>query len=93
MQENDRLERVFVGNGLVQISSVNSYAQMQSIELYEGRMLDIVFEDNREMLDIDDRSVAEKINKTIRGLYSDIEKTKKENQVSSINLGYSRRPQ
>ena len=56
-------------------------------------MLDIVFEDNREMLDIDDRNVAEKINKTIRGLYSDIEKTKKENQVSSVNLGYSRRPQ
>lgn len=81
MQTNDRLEHVFVGEGLVQIHSVNSYSQMQSMELYEGRMFDIVFEDNREMFNIYDTKTAEKIKRTLHSLYSDIEKTKKENQL------------
>jgi hypothetical protein len=54
MEENERLKGVFVGDGLIQISSVNSYSYMRSIELHENRMFDIVFEDNRELLTIND---------------------------------------
>ena len=41
LEENARLRAVFVGDELIQVSSVNSYSQMKSIELYENQMLDI----------------------------------------------------
>jgi len=46
------------------------------MELYEGHMFDIVFEDNREMFHIYDTKTAEKVNRTLHSLYSDIEKSK-----------------
>ena len=40
MEADSRLERVFVGRGLTQISSVNSYSQMQSMDLHNEYYFD-----------------------------------------------------
>jgi len=88
MQDNERLSRVFHGSGLIQVCSVNSYAQMQSIELYENQMFDIVFEDDRELFTINDTKVADKIYRTIKSLHSDIEKVKRENQTTKSCQSY-----
>ena len=78
MEENERLRYTQSGNSLVQISSVNNYSFMQSIELYENRMFDIVFEDNRELFTINDQKTAEAIKRVIQSLHSEAVKARKE---------------
>ena len=89
IEENERLRGIFVGESLIQISSVNSYSHMQSIELHENRMFDIVFEDNRELLTVNDQKTAETIYRTLKSLYSEIEKVRRESQNKSA-LVYKR---
>ena len=49
-------------------------------------MFDIVFEDNREIFMIQDPKTAEKINRLMRSLQSDIEKAMRESTSSQTNM-------
>ena len=52
--QNHRLRDTVYQKKLIQIYSVNDICHMKRIELYEGRMLDIEFEDTREIIQIND---------------------------------------
>jgi hypothetical protein len=52
---NDRLRKQ--GNQLIQIVSLNKISELKSVELYE-RILDLDFEDGREILEISEEKVA-----------------------------------
>lgn len=59
---------------------------MKSIELYENRMFDIVFEDNRELFTINDQKTAEAIKRMIKSLQSEAIKMKSETQSEKSTL-------
>jgi hypothetical protein len=52
---NDRLRKQ--GNQLIQIVSLNKISELKSVELYE-RILDLDFEDGRDILEISEEKVA-----------------------------------
>lgn len=89
MEQTPRLKNVFVGDSLIQISSVNSYSQMLSIELHESKLFDIVFEDSRELLEVNDKHLAETIYRTVKSVYNEVERIRKEPKNQSL-LSYNR---
>ena len=78
MEADSRLERVFVGRGLTQISSVNSYSQMQSLDLHNEYYFDCQFEDNREIFAVNDAKSAIVIKRTISNQFADVVKARRE---------------
>lgn len=60
-RQNRKLRDTVHLKKLIQIYSVNDLCHMKKIELYEGRMLDIEFEDTREIIQINDLKDAEQM--------------------------------
>ena len=62
---------------------------MLSIELHEGKLFDIVFEDNRELLEVSDKHLAETIYRTLKSVYGEVERALKEPKTQNL-LSYNR---
>ena len=83
VRNNNQLRDTVHGEAMIQIWSVNNLHQLKKIELYEGRMLDLEFEDSREILQINDTRSAESIRDQISRIHQDILEEKAE--VSTEN--------
>ena len=68
--QQDRLVRDRIVEGsLVQIISVNMLVDLKSIEIHEGKVLDIEFRDSREIVTIKDMEMAQAIKLRVEGLH------------------------
>ena len=86
IMEKANLRDIFNGEALIQIYSVNSFARLKNVELYEDRMLDIEFEDGRELLLINDKKQADAIVRQVRGIHLEIQKNRKEQSKENTLL-------
>ena len=84
--ENSQLREIFDGQKLIQIYSVNSFSRLRKVELYEDRMLDIEFDDGRELLLINDKKAADAIVKQINSIVFEINKERQEQSKENALL-------
>lgn len=75
---NDRLRKQ--GNQLIQIVSLNKISELKSVELYE-RILDLDFEDGREILEISEEKVAKTAHQKVKALLKEYRKEEKAKKI------------
>lgn len=69
MAEDRQIRYKIVEGSLVQIMSVNMLSDLVSIEIHEGKVLDIEFRDGREIVTIKDIEMAHAIKERVESLY------------------------
>ena len=70
-QKEKFMGELLVKGSLVQVLSVNQLIDFRSIEIHEGKVLDIEFRDGREIVTIKDCSMAKAIEQRVKGLYQE----------------------
>lgn len=68
-QQDRTVRDRLVDGSLVQVMSVNMLADLKSIDIHEGKVLDIEFADGREIVTIKDIDMAKAIEQRVEGLY------------------------
>ena len=71
-----------VDGSLVQIISVHKLVDLKSIEIHEGKVLDIEFRDSREIVTIKDMEMAQSIKQRVEGLHRE---QKQEQEGTPLN--------
>ena len=69
MAEDRQIRDKIVEGSLVQIMSVNLLSDLVSIDIHEGKVLDIEFRDGREIVTIKDIEMAHAIKERVESLY------------------------